>query len=157
YAGTPGNLLKVVREGDIIDVDPSSGVDNRTVKSIGSIDATGGAGGQDGHGPYLNDAGLFVYELTFTDGSSGIFTSSITMFLAGDFNHDGRVDAADYIVWRQTSGPSSDYDLWRAHFGESIAISGSTVTTNGVPEPHLISLLFVLAASHSPWRRRRPR
>jgi hypothetical protein len=76
YAGMPGSLAKIVREGDLIDVDPGAGVDNRTIKSIG---LPGGAGGQDGHGPYLNDAGLLVYQLSFTDGSSGIFTSSIAV------------------------------------------------------------------------------
>jgi hypothetical protein len=74
YAGMPGHLSKIVREGEMIDVDPSAGVDNRTITSIGFL---GGSGGQDGHGPYLNDAGLLVYQLSFTDGSSGIFTSQI--------------------------------------------------------------------------------
>ncbi len=36
YAGMPGDLIKIVRKGDIIDVDPGAGIDNRTVIKIGS-------------------------------------------------------------------------------------------------------------------------
>jgi hypothetical protein len=58
-----------------------------------------------------------------------------------DFNHDHQIDAADYVVWRRTGGSAGDFDLWRAHFGESIpAGSGSSA----VPEPS--SLLLAAAA-----------
>jgi phospholipase/lecithinase/hemolysin len=42
--------------------------------------------------------------------------------LPGDFNHDDVVDAADYVVWRNGVGTTYipyDYQIWRAHFGES--------------------------------------
>jgi hypothetical protein len=54
--------------------------------------------------------------------------------LPGDYNHDGRVDSADYTVWRDTKGSTTDlradgnadgvvdeadYDLWKANFGAS--------------------------------------
>jgi hypothetical protein len=74
YAGTAGNVFKIVREGDILDVDPGLGIDLRTVSSIAF---TTGSGGQDGKTMSLNDDGLLVYRLTFTDSSSGIFTSQI--------------------------------------------------------------------------------
>jgi subtilisin family serine protease len=41
----------------------------------------------------------------------------------GDFNDDGTVDAADYVVWRNGLGTlytQSDYDIWRANFGKSL-------------------------------------
>ncbi len=40
----------------------------------------------------------------------------------GDYNHDGTVDAADYVVWRKTgiNGPQG-YNEWRAHFCETAA------------------------------------
>jgi hypothetical protein len=66
--------------------------------------------------------------------------------LSGDYNEDGRVDAADYAVWRKTGAVQSGYDLWRAHFGEpatSSAIASSATST--VPEPAaLITLIFGL-------------
>lgn len=41
--------------------------------------------------------------------------------LPGDYNHDGVVNAADYVVWRKRLGSvytQSDFLIWRAHFGE---------------------------------------
>ena len=33
----------------------------------------------------------------------------------GDFNDDGRIDAADYVVWRKNGGTPQAYNTWRAH------------------------------------------
>ena len=42
--------------------------------------------------------------------------------LGGDFNLDGKVDAADYVVWRKTgTGGEQGYQAWRANFGSSVA------------------------------------
>jgi hypothetical protein len=41
---------------------------------------------------------------------------------AGDYNQNGSVDAADYVVWRNGVGTTyaqGDYDVWRAHFGRA--------------------------------------
>ncbi|MEX2306047.1 MAG: SGNH/GDSL hydrolase family protein [Pirellulales bacterium] len=65
--------------------------------------------------------------------------------LPGDFNDDNIVDASDYVVWRKGLGTTytqTDYDVWRAHFGET-AGSGSAETTT-VPEP-LSEILLALA------------
>ena len=40
----------------------------------------------------------------------------------GDYNQNGTVDAADYVVWRNGVGTTytqGDYDVWRAHFGQT--------------------------------------
>ncbi len=60
----------------------------------------------------------------------------------GDFNHDGRVDAADYVVWRKTGiNGQQGYDTWRSNFGATI---GSSVSTSAaVPEPATIALLYL--------------
>jgi hypothetical protein len=64
--------------------------------------------------------------------------------LSGDFNDDGTVDAADYVVWRKTDGTHAEYDSWRANFGEP-AGSGSVAGANAtVPEP--TTLVMVVAA-----------
>jgi hypothetical protein len=63
--------------------------------------------------------------------------------LSGDFNSDGRVDAADYVVWRNGLGTTftqADYDVWRANFGRT-AGSGTSAAT-GVPEPMTFPLAF---------------
>src|SRR3954466_5885713 len=44
--------------------------------------------------------------------------------LSGDYNNDGKVDAADYLSWRKTDGTPAGYSAWRAHFGQT-AGSGS--------------------------------
>jgi hypothetical protein len=78
----------------------------------------------------------------------------------GDFNHDGTVDAADYVVWRKGLGTDyaqDDYDVWRAHFGET-AGSGATLPSveplPAVPEPATLQL--ILAAAIVPRLRRCP-
>jgi len=49
----------------------------------------------------------------------------------GDFNSDGSVDAADYVVWRRTDGSPAGYNEWRANFGNSSGSGGF----ESVPEP----------------------
>ena len=36
----------------------------------------------------------------------------------GDYNDDGAVNAADYVVWRKTDGTPEGYNTWRANFGK---------------------------------------
>ena len=65
--------------------------------------------------------------------------------VAGDFNGDGRVDAADYVVWRKGAQSQDDYNDWRMNFGAP-AGSGSLVGS-AVPEPGaLIQLVVAVAA-----------
>jgi probable HAF family extracellular repeat protein len=75
--------------------------------------------------------------------------------LPGDFNHNGVVDAADYVVWRNGLGSTytqSDYDLWREHFGQAAGSSALLPSTKSpspttVPEPSAVStvVFFLLA------------
>lgn len=73
---------------------------------------------------------------------------SVVAVPPGDFNIDGEVSAADYIVWRKGLGTTynqNDYDAWRAHFGEGVG-SGATLPSgellSTVPEP--ASLAYVM-------------
>jgi hypothetical protein len=67
--------------------------------------------------------------------------------LTGDYNDNGAVDAADYVVWRNSVGGTSlmnrdplssgeidegDYNSWRANFGSS---AGGAAAISAVPEP----------------------
>jgi hypothetical protein len=68
--------------------------------------------------------------------------------LAGDYNEDGQVDAADYVVWRNDIGTPAGYDMWRANFGMSALGSGAsanstTSASSTVPEPASIAFLVV--------------
>jgi hypothetical protein len=76
--------------------------------------------------------------------------------LEGDYNRDGIVDAADYVVWRKTVGTSNsladgngdgevdndDYLYWRQRFGNSSG-DGSGQSAGLVPEPSCLGLLGV--------------
>jgi predicted carbohydrate-binding protein with CBM5 and CBM33 domain len=64
--------------------------------------------------------------------------------LAGDFNGDTRVDAADYTVWRNTGGTAQQYSRWKENFGSTQA-SASTV-----PEPSF--LVMAIATLVLAWR-----
>lgn len=81
--------------------------------------------------------------------------------LTGDYNGNGTVDAADYVLWRNggplanegaTPGVASpeDYDVWRTNFGKPSPGSAAALAGNtSVPEPSaacLATLLFATAA-----------
>ena len=86
--------------------------------------------------------------------------------LAGDYNDDGIVDAADYTVWRDAlaSGApllnetaslgtvdSADYDAWKTHFGEQAGTGAGSFAS--VPEPASFMLLGFGLAVIVGWRR----
>jgi hypothetical protein len=65
----------------------------------------------------------------------------------GDYNRDGTVDAADYVVWRKGLGTiytQANYDLWRANFGQTIgsgaALPSADPLSIAVPEPSTMLL-----------------
>ena len=76
--------------------------------------------------------------------------------LTGDYNGDGSVDAADYVLWRKENinGPSG-YDDWRANFGKTAAppAGGAALRGAPVPEPATIVLILMGLASMSCRRR----
>jgi autotransporter-associated beta strand protein len=70
---------------------------------------------------------------------------------AGDFNNDGVMDAADYVLWRKGLGTiytQNDYDAWRAHFGQTPGGSGAVANSSKqlVPEPATTQLLLLACA-----------
>jgi uncharacterized protein DUF4886 len=96
--------------------------------------------------------------------------TNATAGMPGDYNRDGIVDAADYLVWRHTFGsPTSlpgdntagvgadDYDRWRMHFGN--ASDGRGFAAVSVPEPMAANcaVMAVLVVTSQSRVRRRPR
>ncbi len=94
---------------------------------------------------------------------------SVAPSLLGDYNANGVVDTADYVVWRKTlrllgaglaadgnnNGEidNGDYDVWRTYFGQT-ADGGFGATANAtVPEPGTLMLIILAAAGVSPRRR----
>jgi hypothetical protein len=118
----------------------------------------------------------FTFFNTFTDTSeppaiaTDFYIRSIEITgpaspgVAGDYNSDGTVNAADYVVWRDHSGQTfqlpnevsgvtpgmvtpDDYTAWRARFGNvSGAGAASALGVSAVPEPStLVSFAVGLA------------
>jgi hypothetical protein len=101
--------------------------------------------------------------------------SVVAVGLAGDYKHNGVVDAADYVVWRKTFGQSGadlaadgnnsgtidsgDYDVWRAHVGKTNSGTGAATAlfnraNAAVPEPACAVMLLTAAAVFGASRRR---
>jgi hypothetical protein len=98
-------------------------------------------------------------ELTLT---GQIFATYLIPSSNGDYNQNGVVDGADYVVWRDTHGQSGvglaadgngnnqidtgDYNVWRSKFGQTLLGSGSgneRFPTLAVPEPAGMFLLSI--------------
>ena len=90
----------------------------------------------------------------FFDGSGTITVAPVGV--PGDYNANGIVDGADYVLWRN-GGPlqhdftpgvqQSDYDFWRSRFAATTNPgSGNGLgASSAVPEPSMISLVGLCA------------
>ncbi len=113
------------------------------------------------------------FDLTFITGGTigdlgllyvddiSVALAPVLPILAGDYNDDGLVDAADYVVWRKYFGGSflpnetvtlgivdqADYDAWRNAFGtNSGSFGGGAEDTESVPEPAGLQLALLALA-----------
>jgi hypothetical protein len=105
----------------------------------GALDAAGR--------PILDDLRFWNSRLTAAD-------------LPGDYNFNGAVDAADYVLWREHVGSSTrfsnddtpgvgadDYERWRANFGASAGAFGAGMNDLiAVPEPAGGAALLIAVA-----------
>jgi arylsulfatase A-like enzyme len=160
----------------------TAGVDYDTINVVGKADLAGDltvALADAGGSPFTPSLGDSFQILTATQGRTGQFaqvalpqlawdldwqvnylSTSVTLSVitTGDFNKNGVVDAADYTVWRKNGGTQTEYDIWRNHFGETVAtgsglFSDSTASTS-VPEPASFLLTIFVAAVGFVWPRR---
>jgi hypothetical protein len=139
--------------GGTLELDFAPGIDIATQsgRTIDLFDWTG-----------VTPTGTFTVESPYTWNLSQLYTTGqirLGPTLAGDFNGNGVVDAADYTVWRDGLGSiytQADYAVWTAHFGESLGSgsAGSSPSHAAVPEP-ASAMLLVLAAAAGIWRGRR--
>ena len=89
-------------------------------------------------------------------------STAVTLAVAlADYNRNGVVDAADYVLWRKTFGQTGtglladgngdnevdheDYSIWRSHFGNTAgtATGSGSLAPAAVPEPSAAWLLLI--------------
>ena len=92
------------------------------------------------------------------DGGFQTYIIPSAVGLPGDFNNDGHVDAADYVLWRDHLGAATeaalngngdgmngvdqgDYTLWRGHFND--AAGAAALEAADVPEPATAATLII--------------
>lgn len=99
-----------------------------------------------------------ITQASFGRGSVSATVDSFTIRpygdLYGDFNGDGTVDSADYVVWRDGLGErytQSDYGVWRLNYGQSVAAMSRT---DAVPEPTSMVGVGVVLLTLTGWRTR---
>jgi hypothetical protein len=137
---------------------------NLTVGLDGTVDFTGF------YGDYDVKIGSQTFRFSLAKGTQD-YSLTVT---PGDYNADGTVDTADYIVWRKhdgqsmtlpnrdtaNSGPIStaDFNSWRKNFGKT-APSGSGSGSGGglVPEPGISALWLVAVLGNAARTQRRLR
>jgi hypothetical protein len=133
----------------------------------GIADVTGGDIGRADIRIQIGDDGE-LYILSKSDGMVRAIAGTASA-LEGDYNRDGRVDVADYIVWRKSMGQSvaafsgadgsgngtvddADYDFWRARYGNSFPGGAGATGEASVPEPAAALLVLISAFSLCLWR-----
>src|SRR5262245_42086295 len=104
---------------------------------------------------YSSDAAFtLVQEInaSFFDGPSQFAQDHLR--IPGDVNGDRKVDAADYVVWRDSNGPAAEYTEWRCHFGLPAASGSGGAAGAAVPETAALLPLVVAASLIIVCRRR---
>jgi hypothetical protein len=106
----------------------------------------------------LNGAGQLAFNFAIAGASGIAIWSEAVVPVQGDYNHNGRVDAADYTVWRNSLGQvgsdldadgdddedvdADDYTVWKMHFGESGGNGSGGSASAAVPEPTATALIL---------------
>jgi hypothetical protein len=92
--------------------------------------------------------GTFKVNYTYGAGGNVTLSNFTAAGLAGDYNGNGVVDAADYVMWRNDpsafGGDPAGYNTWRANFGKTGGSGASLAGAAVVPEPGSGALLMML-------------
>jgi autotransporter-associated beta strand protein len=135
-----------VSTGALLDLN-FMGVDTIDSLFLGGVPAAEGIWG--------SNASTAPNKTALLGGTGTLMVQTLGFGITGDFNNNGVVDAADYVLWRN-GGPlendptqgvqDEDYDIWRANFGRSAAGSSAATLAAAAPEPATAMLvLFAIA------------
>jgi hypothetical protein len=131
---------------------------------VSSLHSTGEMGAGGGYPKwYLKESTGFPFFLPLSVVPKLEIDYQVLSPVAGDYNDNGIVDVADYVLWRnggalknQVDDPnqvnSQDYVEWRARFGNSQATAASVV-----PEPGVCGLIALITIALIDCRARRSR
>jgi hypothetical protein len=100
--------------------------------------------------------------------SSYSTATSFATMLPGDYNNNGIVDTADYLMWQKNQGRSNalandaiggvvgqaQFTQWRAHFGQTAGSGSGALASGEVPEPATLTLMILAAVGAWTGRRR---
>jgi hypothetical protein len=110
--------------------------------------------------------GGYTWQVRYQDNYGGWSSYStptslkVIADIAGDYNHDGVVDASDYVVWRNdpaSNGGADGYNAWEAHFGMTTGSGAALLSgeaSTAVPEPATVLQIILLAGIVCAWRHR---
>jgi T5SS/PEP-CTERM-associated repeat protein len=102
--------------------------------------------------------GSAASSFSLTVDSTSVILTALAPGVPGDYNNNGTVDAADYVVWRKNPGgfPADAYTTWRSNYGRPPGSgSGSAAGIQAaVPEP-ASAWLLIIGAVVATWRGRR--
>ena len=104
-------------------------------------------------------AGL-VFDALYNPTNVQLMVSNAPPILAGDYNENGVVDAADYAVWRDNLGAVAgtlpndvdggvigqpQYDTWKSNFGMIGGSGSGSLSFSAVPEPSTAMMLIIVS------------
>ena len=105
---------------------------------------------------WIDETALWIGRQLSVEEAIGLWRAAVGQVTSGDYNANGVVDAADYVVWRDALGMTitlpndstpgmvtqEDYIVWRQNFG----VGGAAIASGaGVPEPAAALLTMVAA------------
>jgi autotransporter-associated beta strand protein len=100
-------------------------------------------------GTYGSSTSTAMFQLDQYFSGMGIITVP-SVGLDGDYNGDGKVDAADYALWRSDpasyGGDPDGYNTWRNNFGAMAGSGAGSASSTAVPEPASLTLLALACA-----------
>jgi hypothetical protein len=100
--------------------------------------------------------GDLVFSFGYNGGPMVPVDVSYVDSLSGDYNHDNRVNAADYVGWRKADiNGAQGYIDWRTNFGTGVPGSGTSLSNAAVPEPGCCVLAVIALLGNGIRRRRR--
>jgi len=121
-----------------------------------NLESVPGVPGSEGPNGDLEDGDVFY-------GTQQQLAALLVHNVPGDYNHDGKVDGADYVVWRNSKGSTvnlaadgnsnnviddGDYLYWRARVGQTAGSGAAAggMTPGGVPEPASAASILIASA-----------